>query len=105
MDSSQLIAAIRAALPPGTGEVGLHEPELSGNELKYLTECVETNWVSYLGGYVDRFEQELARITGRKHAFAAVNGTAALHAALVALDVVPGDEVILPSITFVASAN
>ena len=105
MDSSQLIAAIRAALPPGTGEVGLHEPELSGNELNYLTKCVETNWVSYLGGYVDQFEQELARVTGRQHAFAAVNGTAALHAALVALDVVPGDEVILPSITFVASAN
>jgi perosamine synthetase len=105
IDSNALITAIRAALPPGTGEVGLHEPELSGNELAYLTKCVETNWVSYLGGYVDQFERELARLTGRKHAFAAVNGTAALHAALVGLDVVPGDEVILPSITFVASAN
>ena len=61
--------------------------------------------MSYLGKYVDQFESELARRTGRKHAFAAVNGTAALHAALVVLDVAPGDEVILPSVTFVASAN
>jgi perosamine synthetase len=105
IDSHALIAAIRGALPPGTGDVGLHEPELAGNESKYLQDCINTGWVSYLGGYVDRFEKELASITGRKHAFAAVNGTAALHAALVAMDVVPGDEVILPSITFVASAN
>jgi perosamine synthetase len=105
IDTTALIAAIRQALPPGTGEVGLHEPEFIGNESKYLQDCIETGWVSYLGSYVDKFEQELARITGRKHAFAAVNGTAALHAALVALDVVPGDEVILPSVTFVASAN
>lgn len=105
IDSQALIAAIRQALPPGTGEVGLHEPEFLGNESKYLQDCIDTGWVSYLGNYVDRFEAELARRTGRRHAFAAVNGTAALHAALVVLDVVPGDEVILPSITFVASAN
>jgi perosamine synthetase len=105
IDFQALIDGIRKALPAGTGEVGLHEPEFIGNESKYLQDCIETGWVSYLGKYVDRFEQELARLTGRKHAFAAVNGTAALHAALVALDVVPGDEVILPSVTFVASAN
>lgn len=103
--ADQLINAIRATLPPGTGEVGLHEPEFIGNELKYLQRCIETGWVSYLGDYVVQFEKELARLTGRKHAFAAVNGTAALHAALVAIDVAPGDEVILPSVTFVASAN
>src|SRR5262245_11034357 len=105
IDSAALIAAIREALPPGTGDVGLHEPEFLGNENKYLKDCIDSGWVSYLGTYVDRFEKELARITGRKHCFAAVNGTAALHAALVALDVKPGDEVVLPSITFVASAN
>ncbi len=104
-DPTALIDAIRRALPAGTGEVGLHEPEFIGNESKYLQDCIATGWVSYLGKYVDRFEQQLAALTGRKHAFAAVNGTAALHAALVAMDVVPGDEVILPSITFVASAN
>lgn len=105
IDSSALIAAIRQALPPGTTDVGLHEPEFFGNEAKYLKDCIDTGWVSYLGKYVDQFEQELGRRTGRKHAFAAVNGTAALHAALVVLDIAPGDEVILPSITFVASAN
>lgn len=105
IDASALITAIRKALPAGTGELGLHEPEFFGNESKYLQDCIDTGWVSYLGKYVDQFESELARRTGRKHAFAAVNGTAALHAALVALDVAPGDEVILPSVTFVASAN
>jgi len=105
VDATKLIAAIRTALPPGTGEVGLHEPEFFGNESKYLKDCIDTGWVSYLGKYVDQFEKELAQRTGRKHAFAAVNGTAALHAALVAIDVTHGDEVILPSITFVASAN
>lgn len=105
VDTNELIAAIRRALPPGSGEVGLHEPELLGNENNYLKDCIDTGWVSYLGKYVDRFEQELAKRCGRKHAFAAVNGTAALHAALVVIGVVPGDEVILPSLTFVASAN
>jgi perosamine synthetase len=105
INANELIAAIRRALPPGTGEVGLHEPEMTGNENKYHTECIDTGWVSYLGKYVDQFEQMLAARCGRKHAFAAVNGTAALHAALVVVGVVPGDEVILPSLTFVASAN
>jgi perosamine synthetase len=105
IDPNELIAAIRRALPSGTGEVGLHEPEFLGNESKYLQDCIDTGWVSYLGKYVDQFEQALAKQSGRKHAFAAVNGTAALHAALVVLGVVHGDEVILPSVTFVASAN
>ena len=104
IDSQALIAAIRQALPPGTGEVGLHEPEFLGNESKYLQDCIETGWVSYLGKYVDRFEAELARRTGRKHAFAAVNGTAALHAPSWFSTSCPAT-VILPSITFVASAN
>lgn len=105
IDPKKLIDGIRRALPPGTTDVGLHEPEFVGNEANYLQDCIATGWVSYLGKYVDQFEHELARLTGRKHAFAAVNGTAALHAALVGLEVVPGDEVVLPSITFVASAN
>jgi perosamine synthetase len=105
VDTTELIAAIRKVLPPGTGEVGLHEPEFFGNENRYLKDCIDTGWVSYLGKYVDQFEQQLAQRCGRKHAFAAVNGTAALHAALVVVGVVPGDEVILPSLTFVASAN
>jgi dTDP-4-amino-4,6-dideoxygalactose transaminase len=104
-DTNELVAAMRRALPPGTADVGLHEPEFLGNEAKYLQDCIDTGWVSYLGKYVDQFERTLAQRTGRKHAFAAVNGTAALHAALVVLGVQSGDEVILPSVTFVASAN
>lgn len=104
-DANELIAAMRRALPPGTTDVGLHEPEFLGNESKYLQDCIDTGWVSYLGRYVDQFEQTLASRTGRRYAFAAVNGTAALHAALVVIGVKQGDEVILPSLTFVASAN
>jgi perosamine synthetase len=103
--SDELIAAMRRALPPGTVDVGLHEPEFLGNEAKYLQDCIDTGWVSYLGKYVDQFESLLAARSGRRHAFAAVNGTAALHAALVVLGIQAGDEVILPSLTFVASAN
>jgi perosamine synthetase len=105
VDTNDLIAAIRRALPAGTTNVGLHEPEFLGNENAYLKDCIDTGWVSYLGKYVDQFEQMLAARCGRKHAFAAVNGTAALHAALAVIGVAAGDEVILPSLTFVASAN
>jgi perosamine synthetase len=104
--ANDLIGAIRRVLPAGvTTPVGLHEPEFHGRELDYLRDCIESGWVSYLGSYVDRFERELADRCGRRHAFAVVNGTAALHAALVACGVSPGDEVIIPSLTFVATAN
>lgn len=103
--ANELIDAIRRALPRGVGDVGLHEPEFHGREADYLRDCIESGWVSYLGAFVDRFEQELAALCDRRHAFATVNGTAALHAALVVIGVNTGDEVILPSLTFVASAN
>lgn len=102
---TELIDAIRRSLPEGTTGVGLHEPELSGRETEYLRDCIESGWVWSLGPYVNRFERELAALCGRRHALAVVNGTAALHAALVAVGVSPGDEVVLPSLTFVATAN
>jgi perosamine synthetase len=80
-------------------------PHLAGNEWKYVKECLDTNWVSSAGPFVDRFEKELAGRLGVPHAVATVNGTAALHVALVAAGVTPGDEVVVPTFTFVATAN
>lgn len=80
-------------------------PHLAGNEWKYLKECLDTNWVSSVGPFVDRFEREVAAYVGVPHAVATVNGTAALHVALVAAGVRPGDEVLVPALTFIATAN
>jgi perosamine synthetase len=80
-------------------------PHLGGNEWAYLKECLDTNWVSSAGPFVDRFEREVAAYVGVEHAVATVNGTAALHVALLAAGVGPGDEVLLPAMTFIATAN
>jgi perosamine synthetase len=80
-------------------------PHLAGNEWKYVKECLDTNWVSSAGPFVERFEREVAAYVGVPHAVATVNGTAALHAALLAAGVEPGDEVLLPTLTFIATAN
>jgi perosamine synthetase len=80
-------------------------PHLAGNEWKYVKECLDTNWVSSAGPFVERFEREIAGYLGVPHAVATVNGTAALHVALLAAGVTAGDEVLLPAFTFVASAN
>lgn len=85
--------------------VALHEPTMKGNELKYVTECVESGWVSSVGSYVTLFEEKLAAYTGTKHAIAVNNGTAALHISLKLAGVTRSDEVLLPSLTFVATAN
>jgi perosamine synthetase len=97
-----LIDALHSFLPE---KALLHEPEMGGNEWLYVKECLDTGWVSSVGSYVDRFEAMLAEITGAKQAIATVNGTAALHACLVLAGVKPGDEVIIPTLTFVATAN
>ncbi len=80
-------------------------PHLGGNEWKYLKECLDTNWVSSVGPFVDRFEREVAAYVGVPHAVATVNGTAALHVALLGAGVEPGDEVLVPSFTFIATAH
>ena len=105
MQTSELIARLRAALPADTAEAVLHEPEFRGREIQYLEECIRSGWVSYMGPQVDTFERELAAACGVKHVLAVVNGTSALHAALIVLGVRPGDEVIVPTLTFVATAN
>ncbi len=81
------------------------EPDLSGNELEYVMDCVRSSWVSSIGEYVTRFEQDFARFCGTRYALATANGTVALHLALAALGIGPGDEVIVPTLTFVATAN
>ena len=83
----------------------LHEPEFSDLEEKLTLDCIRSGWVSYLGKYVKKFEEELAQFCGVKHAIAVVNGTAALKVALQIVGIKPKDEVIMPSLTFIASAS
>jgi perosamine synthetase len=85
--------------------IPVYEPDLSGRERDYVLDCVETGWISSIGKYTERFEQMIARYTGARHAAAVSNGTVALHLALHCLDVGPGDEVIVPSFTYIASVN
>jgi perosamine synthetase len=90
---------------PGSAGIPLHVPEIRGNEWAYIKECLETNWVSSVGPFVDRFERDLADYVGTKHGVAVVNGTAALHIALLVAGVQPEDEVLVSTLTFIASAN
>jgi aminotransferase in exopolysaccharide biosynthesis len=98
-----VITAIQSVV--GFDPVALHEPSFNGNELQYLKECIDSTYVSSVGKYVDKFERDLTTYTGAKFAISVVNGTAALHIALKLADVQPGDEVLLPALTFVATAN
>lgn len=81
------------------------QPKMVGNERKYVLDCLDTNWISSNGKYIGIFEEAFAKFCGSKHAIAANNGTTALHLALVALDLKPGDEVIIPTVTYIATAN
>ncbi len=85
--------------------IALSEPEISGNEWKYIKECLDTGWVSSAGSYVSRFEEMVADYAGAKYAVAAVNGTSALHISLLTCNVKPDDEVIVPTLTFIAPVN
>jgi len=85
--------------------IPLSVPQISGNEWKYVKECLDTGWVSSVGSYVNRFENELARYTGAKYAVATLNGTSALHTSLMLSDIDEGDEVIVPTVTFIAPVN
>jgi perosamine synthetase len=80
-------------------------PDLSGNEEKYAIDAIRSTWISSTGRYIQKFENEFAAIAGTRAAIAVSNGTVALHLALLTLDVRPGDEVIVPSLTYIATAN
>ena len=85
--------------------VPLSLPNLIGNEWKYVKDCLDTGWISSAGSYVNKFERMVADYTGMKHGIAVMNGTAGLHISLLLSGVQPGDYVIVPNLTFVASAN
>jgi perosamine synthetase len=102
---ADVVAAVRNVLGVASSPIALHEPEFSGREWDYVKECLDTGWVSSVGSYVDRFERDLVEITGARHAIATVNGTAALHICLILAGVKVGDEVLIPTLTFIATAN
>ena len=80
-------------------------PEIQGNEWEYIKECLDTNWVSSVGSFVDCFEQQVADYVGAQHGVATVNGTAALHVALLVAGIKPDDEVLVSSLTFISPVN
>ncbi|MCM3874662.1 MAG: DegT/DnrJ/EryC1/StrS family aminotransferase [Pyrinomonadaceae bacterium] len=85
--------------------IPLATPLLTGNEKAYVVDCIESSWISSCGKYVEKFERAFADFCGVRHAVSCSSGTAALHVALLALGVGPGDEVIVPTLTFVSTAN
>jgi len=103
--AARFSARLRDLTGVSSGHVALHEPEFRGEEWTLVKECLDTGWVSSVGTFVDRFEAEIAAVTGAAHGVAVVNGTAALHLALRVVGVTPGDEVLAPALTFVATAN
>ena len=85
--------------------IPVYQPDLSGNEQKYVLECLKSTWISSKGHFISDFESAFANYVGAPHAVSVCNGTVALHLALVALGIGPGDEVIVPSLTYIASVN
>ena len=85
--------------------IPIYRPDLSGNEKKYVNECLDSSWISSKGRFVEEFESAFARRIGVAHAASVCNGTVALHLGLMALGIGPGDEVIVPTLTYIASAN
>ncbi|MFT0171984.1 DegT/DnrJ/EryC1/StrS family aminotransferase [Paraburkholderia mimosarum] len=85
--------------------ISVAQPTLNGNERKYVLDCIDSTWISSAGKYIGAFEEAFAQFCGVKHAIATNNGTTALHLALVALGLQSGDEVIIPTVTYIATAN
>lgn len=105
IDAAAVAKALRGCIPVNRKSVDLHSPCFEGNEWTYVKQCLDTKWVSSAGSFVNRLESMLVDFTGAKHAVAVVNGTSALHAALVLLGVKAGEEVLVPALTFVAPVN
>lgn len=104
LNVNDVLMALRSVLP-NKDFISLHEPQFGGNEWAYVKECLDTGWVSSVGKFVDRLEEQLSEYTGARRAVAVVNGTAALHICLKLVGIGQGDEVLVPALTFVAAAN
>ena len=102
----EFLAVLKSVLgEAGSSPIALHEPNIGQRENELVSKCLASGWVSSVGEYISEFEQGLAKFTNSKHAIAVVNGTAALHLALHSVGVKPGDEVLVPTLSFVATAN
>ena len=102
----EFLAVLKSVLgDAGSSPIALHEPNIGQRENELVSKCLASGWVSSVGEYISEFEQGLAKFTNSKHAIAVVNGTAALHLALHSIGVKPGDEVLVPTLSFVATAN
>ena len=104
-DFKLIIEEIRSIFNSPIAFVPLHQPYFGGNEKKYLSETIDSTFVSSVGAFVDRFETMMQDITGAKFAIATTNGTTALHLSLLVAGVKPGDEVITQALTFIATPN
>ncbi|WP_138753688.1 LegC family aminotransferase [Paenibacillus sinopodophylli] len=100
-----ILETIQQVLSNPKNFTALHEPTFQGSEWEYVKACLDTGWVSSVGQYVDQFERDLAEYTGSPYAIAVMNGTSALHISLLLAGVQANDEVLIPSLTFVATAN
>jgi perosamine synthetase len=105
LDPGEVLERVRAVLPSDITRAVLHEPTFAGRERQYLADCIDTGWVSYAGAYVGKFETALAEACGVDHAIALTSGTVALQVALTVGGLNANEEVLLPSLTFVATAN
>ena len=104
-DPQEFLAALRRVLPNSGERIPLHEPCLTRRDKTVVGECVESGWVSSVGKHVDRFEEGLRELLGVEHVVACVNGTSALHICLQQVGVQRGEEVLVPALTFVGTAN
>jgi len=105
LNVERVVEAIRAVVPDQGKAVSLHEPEFRGNEWSYVKDCLDSGWVSSVGAFVDRFERDIAGFLGVRCAVAVMNGTAALQVCLLLTGVERDDEVVIPTLTFIATAN
>ena len=105
MDAEKIISFIKELYSQTKGTIPLHAPVFRGREKELLADCIDSTFVSTIGRHVDGLEEKICALTGAKHAIATVNGTAALHVALLVAGVAPGDEVVTQALSFVATAN
>lgn len=104
--TEEFLEILTAVLGPiNQSTIALHEPNIGTHEHEMVAKCLSSGWVSSIGEFITRFENQLSKITGAAHVIAVVNGTCALHLAMHSVGVKPNDEVIIPTLSFVATAN